>query len=116
MNPIFTELLKLEVSIRPFLEWYMRKYPNMLPVFQTLPFSHQIGVYLEYFESIYNLVVLVNTRGFTVHFTDNRSIQISKNSLENYYHYKFLHNEPKSIIHGYELGIIWLFKNYDLPF
>lgn len=115
MNALFTELVKDGTSIKPFLEWYQMRY-NTIVLFQNLPFSHQIGVYLEYFESMYNLVVLVNTKGFTVHFTDQRKTPLTHDNDFNYYHHKYEYEEPKSIIYGYQLGIIWLFKNYDLPF
>jgi len=116
MNPIFVELLKKTSAIRPFLEWYTRQYPNGITTFQNLPFSHQIGVYLEYFETMYKLVVIVTTRGFTIHFTNGSKSPIDANTMLNYHHHKFEHSEPKSIIYGYQLGIIWLFENYDVPF
>lgn len=117
MNPLFKSLLaNCPIGMRQFLEWYNMTYPNQLVIFQNLPFSHQIGVYLEYFQTIYNLVILVNTKGFTIHFTDQRKTPIDTLSEKTYYHHKHTINEPKSIIYGYELGIAWLFKNYDLPF
>lgn len=116
MNPVFVELLKLNSSIRPFLEWYNMKYPNQLAIFQNLPFSHQIGAYIEYFETMYKLVILVNTKGFTIHFTDSRHTPLDAKNMFKYYHHKYEHTEPKTVMHGYELGIVWLFKNYDLPF
>ena len=83
-------------------------------MFQNLPFSHQIGVYIEYFETIYNLTVISSRKGYTIHYTD-KFYNIDKANPE-YAHYKFNHNEDKSIIYGFELGIIWLFENYDVPF
>jgi hypothetical protein len=85
-------------------------------MFQNLPFPHQLGVYLEYFETIYKLIILVNTNGYSIQFADNRLTPIyGKNNMQ-YNHYKFDYTEPKSILHGYELGITWLFENYDVPF
>jgi hypothetical protein len=84
-----------------------------IEVFQHLPFTHQIGVYLEYFEEIYSLVVLVSHVGYKVQFKDKRNmIQVNPE----YNHHRFTHSEPKSIIYGYELAIFWLFENFDLPF
>lgn len=116
MNPIFQQLLKKTNAIKPFINWYNSKYPNGLATFQNLPFSHQIGVYLEYFETIYTLVILVNTHGYTIHFTDDRKAPLYGENGTMYNHYKYKHSEPKSILYGYELGILWMFDNYDLPF
>lgn len=116
MNPIFQKLLQNKSSFRPFIQWFDTTYPNMLSLFQTLPFTMQLGVYLAYFETIYKLVIMVNTKGYTIHFSDNRAVEIKNQNNLTYNHYKFDHTEPKSIIFGYELGIQWLFENFDLPF
>lgn len=118
MNPIFQLLLqdKYKSATRQFLIWYNTKYPNSLAMFQNLPFTMQIGVFLEYFETIYNLVVMVNTKGYAINFTDNRNIPLVNENNFSYNHYKYEYHEPKSIIYGYQLGILWLFENYDLPF
>lgn len=115
MNPVFQKLLADPSSVRPFLQWYNDKYKD-IQVFQNLPFPHQIGVYIEYFETIYNLVIMVNTKGYTIHFSDNRKVPLKTENNLVYNHHKYTHEEPKSVIYGYELGITWLFKNYDLPF
>ena len=116
MNPVFQKLLQQPASIRPFVQWYNTQYPNGLAIFQDLPFSHQIGVYLEYFETIYHISITVSTKGYGIYFSDDRAIPLYNENNLTYNHYRFNHNEPKSIIYGYELGIQWLFKNYDLPF
>ena len=117
MNLVFQKLLKENsTAFKPFLQWYAGKYgANSVATFQEFPFSFQIGVYLEYFESIYNLVVLVTTNGYRIQFTDNRKTPMPGSNPE-YNHYRFNHKEPKSVIYGYELAIVWLFENYDLPF
>ena len=119
MNVIFQKLLKDNATaFKPFLQWYAGAYGmNAEAMFQNLPFSHQIGVYLEYFEKIYSLTVIVSIKGYTVHFTDNRKVPLksSENNFE-YNHYRFNHKEPKTIMYGYELAIVWLFENYNLPF
>ena len=118
MNPVFQNLLqdKYKSSMRSFLQWYNDKYPNSISVFQNLPFTMQIGVYLEYFETIYNLIIIVNTKGYSIQFTDERKTPIHGVNNMQYNHYKYEHNEPKLILFGFELGILWLFENYDLPF
>ena len=116
LNPIFQKLLLNKSSIKPFLQWYSGRYPNSIALFQDLPFAFQIGIYLEYFESMYNLIINVTTRGYSIQFSDNRKVPIYGANNMQYNHYKYDHTKPKSIIYGYELGIIWLFENYALPF
>ena len=116
MNPVFQKLLQQPSSIRPFLLWYSVQYPNTLATFQNDPFTKQLGVYLEYFETIYKLIVLVNTKGYSIQFSDNRQTPIVGINNMQYNHYKYDHAEPKSILYGYKLGILWLFENFDLPF
>lgn len=116
MNSVFAKLLQNKSAMRPFIQWYDAQYPNALAVFQTLPFNHQLGVYLTYFETIYNLIIIVNTHGYSIQFSDNRLTPIyGKNNMQ-YNHYKYDYTEPKSILFGYELGIMWLFENFDVPF
>jgi hypothetical protein len=102
--------------MRPFIQWYDGKYPNSLAIFQNLPFEHQLGVYLAYFETLYKLYIIVSPKGYSVQFVDSRTIPLSTRESMAYNHYKFDYNEPKSIIYGYELAINWLFENYDVPF
>jgi hypothetical protein len=117
MNPIFTKLLQNTSAIRPFLQFYRDTYGlDSLAVFQNLPFEHQIGVYLTYFETIYNLYIVSSPKGYSIHFVDNRNIPLSGRDSMDYNHYRFDNNEPKSIIYSYQLAIIWLFENYNLPF
>ena len=116
MNPVFQKLLQQPSAMRPFLAWYNTRYPNTLVAFQNYPFPHQIGVYLEYFETMYNLIIMVNTKGYSIQFSDNRKTPIHGVNNIQYNHYKYDHAEPKSVIYGYELGIQWLFENFDLPF
>lgn len=117
MNQVFQLLLteKYKSAMRPFVQWYNTKY-NDLAVFQNLPFEHQIGVYLTYFETIYNLYIVSSPKGYSIHFVDNRNVPLSGRDSMDYNHYRFDNNEPKSIIYSYQLAIIWLFENYDLPF
>lgn len=118
MNPVFQKLLQPQYksAIRPFIQWFDARYPNSIVLFQNLPFTMQIGVYLEYFETVYSLIVITNRYGYSIQFSDDRKTPIHGVNNMQYNHYKFEYNEPKSIIFGYELGIIWLFNNYDLPF
>lgn len=118
MNPLFQELLSKEytVGMKEFLHWYNDKYPNTISLFQNLPFTMQLGVYLEYFESIYNLIVLVSTKGYRIQFTDNRITPIHGENNMQYNHYKFDHVKDSNIMIGYEIAIKWLFQNYNLPF
>jgi hypothetical protein len=117
MNLVFQKLLKKPESFKPFIQYYASKYGTQsVSLFQELPFSHQLGVYLEYFESIYNLIVLVSTKGYRIQFTDNRKTPIRGENDMQYSHYKFNHTEPQGIMIGYEMAIEWLFDNYDLPF
>jgi hypothetical protein len=117
MNPIFQLLLteKYKSAARPFIQWYNSTYKD-LTIFQNLPFEHQLGVYLKYFETMYKLFIIVSPKGYRIHFTDSRNVPLSGKEGFEYNHYKFDHSESKSIIHGYELAIVWLFENYDLPF
>ena len=115
MNPIFQKLLENKSAMRPFLLWYNEKY-NTIALFQNLSFTHQIGVYLEYFESMYNLTIIVTVRGYTIQFNDNRKTPIVGVNNMQYNHHKYDYTEPKSIVYGYELGVKWLFENYDVPF
>jgi hypothetical protein len=101
--------------MRPFIVWYNTTY-NDLAVFQNLPFEHQIGAYLKYFETMYKLYIIVSPKGYSIHFVDNRNVPLSARDSIMYNHYRFEHNEPKTIIYGFELAIFWLFENYDLPF
>jgi len=116
MNQLFQKLLVNKSAMRPFIQWYDGRYPNSLSVFQDLPFTMQLGVYLEYFETLYHLIIIVNTKGYIIQFSDDRKIPIHGVNNMQYNHYKFEYNEVKTIIHGYELGIAWLFENYDVPF
>lgn len=116
LNPVLQNLLQNKTAIKPFLQWYNGRYPNSLPLFQDLPFAFQIGVFIEYFETIYNLIILVNTKGYSIQFSDNRVTPIYGVNNMQYNHYKYDYKEPKCILYGYELGIKWLFENYDLPF
>lgn len=115
MNPIFQKLLLNKSAMRPFLQWYNDRYKD-LAVFQNDPFTKQLGVYLEYFETTYSMIVLVNTFGYSIQFSDNRKTPIVSENNMQYNHYKFAYNEPKSIIYGYQLAVEWLFENYDVPF
>ena len=116
MNEIFKRIISNASSARPFIEWYNIKYPGTLSVFQNLPFTFQLGVYLEYFETLYKLVVMVNTHMYTVNFSDNRNTPLRGENNFTYNHYKYDHAEPSTIIHGYELAVLWLFENFDVPF
>jgi hypothetical protein len=118
MNQVFQELLHKDntVAMKEFLQWYNDKYPNTISLFQNLPFTMQLGVYLEYFESIYNLIVLVSTKGYRIQFTDTRITPIYGINNMQYNHYKFDYEDSKNIMIGYESAIKWLFENYNLPF
>lgn len=118
MNPLFQTLLHEEykVAMRTFLQWYNEKYPNTISLFQNLPFTMQLGVYLEYFQSMYDLIVLVSTKGYRIQFTDNRVTPIHGQNNMQYNHYKFDYEDSKNIMIGYEEAIKWLFSNYNLPF
>ena len=118
MNAVFQKLLKENsTALKPFLQFYIGKYgANGLAAFQEMPFTFQLGIYLEYFETIYNLIIIVNTKGYSIQFSDDRKTPIRGENNMFYNHYRYEYNEPKSIIFGYECGIIWLFTNYDLPF
>lgn len=118
MNVVFQKLLKNNTSaLKPFMQWYAGKYGvNSIASFQEFPFTFQLGVFLEYFETIYSLIVIVNTKGYSIQFSDDRKTPIRGENNIFYNHYRYDHTEPKSIIYGYELAIQWLFENYDLPF
>jgi len=98
MNPIFQKLLQNPSAMRPFVQWYNERYKD-LAVFQNLPFPHQLGVYLEYFETMYKLIILVNTKGYSIQFSDNRQVPIAGENNMYYNHYKFDYTEPKSILY-----------------
>lgn len=118
MNPVFQKILsQYKVGSREFLQWYIQCYgQNNVAIFQHLPFSHQIGVFIEYFETQYKLAIVASYKGFVIHWTDSRNMELDPLNGINYYHHKYTHDEPKSIVYGYELGVLWLFENYDLPF
>ena len=118
MNVVFQKLLKENTSaLKPFIQWCAGKYgTTSIAAFQEMPFTYQLGVYLEYFETIYSLIIIVNTKGYSIQFSDDRKTPIRGENNMFYNHHKYEHNEPKSIIYGYELAIVWLFENFDLPF
>lgn len=74
-------------------------------------------MYIEYYETLYKLAIVASVRGVVIHWTDTQfNVEIDPVNSKRFYHHRFEHNEPKEIMYGYQLAVLWLFDNFDLPF
>jgi hypothetical protein len=121
MNLIYKYLIEHnKEDILLFAEWYNKTYPGTISIFSLLPFPHQIGVFLQYFESRYGFSVLADNTGYVIYYCNNTFVK--HNIIERFEHKgafdfaKDVSTPSTTLTDQYSRAIMYLFNNLDLPF
>lgn len=117
-NQAIIQLSKNNALLNEFIVYYRQYYNDAINVekFMTLPFSFQLGIFLIFFEDIYNYAVHADRHSVVILYPDierARSILITRKSgiiaeFDNICYAEFAEDTSKMVsmsVHNYETAV-----------